>query len=126
MSDVYYPGLESHPNHAIAAEQMSAFGGVVSFRVRAPDGVEPFRAAARVVDAFAIARIAPSLGGVDTLVEQPALMSFAELTTDERKAAGIDDDLIRLAVGIEDPEDLVADVARALDALDVLDVLGAA
>ncbi|MFI5302460.1 MAG: trans-sulfuration enzyme family protein, partial [Polyangiales bacterium] len=115
---VFYPGLETHAGHVIAREQMRAFGGVVSFCVRAPEAMSDEEAAARVVDGFAIARIAPSLGGVDTLVEQPALMSFAELSSAERRAIGIDDDLIRLAIGVEDTDDLLHDVARALSRLD--------
>jgi cystathionine gamma-synthase len=114
VSHVYYPGLPSHPTHAIAAEQMSGFGGVVSFRVRT-DG-DALAETSRVVDAFRLARIAPSLGGVDTLVEQPAIMSYYELTTEERRAAGIEDDLIRLAIGVEDEADVLADVLGALEA----------
>lgn len=117
---VFYPGLEGHPTHAIAKAQMSGFGGVVSFRVKAdPTGkgdASPLAVTARVVDGFRLARIAPSLGGVDTLVEQPAIMSYYELSTEERLAAGIYDDLIRLAVGVEDPQDVVVDVLRALEA----------
>jgi cystathionine gamma-synthase len=120
VSHVYYPGLPSHPTHAVAVEQMSGFGGVVSFRVRSEEGATgdraPLAVTSRVVDAFRLARIAPSLGGVDTLVEQPAIMSYCELSTAERRAAGIEDDLIRLAVGVEDEADVIADVKRALEA----------
>ena len=105
---VFYPGLESHPDHLIARAQMTGFGGVVSFLVKGD--------ASRFVDACQLALLAPSLGGVETLVEQPALMSFYELTTPERLAIGIHDHLIRLAVGIEDPADLIADLSRALAA----------
>ncbi len=106
---VFYPGLESHPDHAVAAAQMRGFGGVISYRVRG--GLE---ATSRFIDACTIAQIAPSLGGVETLIEQPALMSFYELTTSEREAIGITDNLVRMAVGIEDLDDLRADLARAL------------
>ncbi len=107
---VFYPGLPSHPDHALATAQMTGFGGVVSFVVRG--GLEGAR---RVVDRMQIARIAPSFGGVDTLVEQPAVMSFYELTPEERRdKMGIADGLVRLAVGIEEPEDLIADLERAL------------
>lgn len=120
VSHVYYPGLESHPTHAVAAAQMKGFGGVVSFRVKCDaDGTgdaSPLAVTSRVVDAFRMARIAPSLGGVDTLVEQPAIMSYYELSSEERRAAGIEDDLIRLAVGVEDEHDVLADVRRALEA----------
>lgn len=120
VSHVYYPGLPGHPTHAVAAEQMTGFGGVVSFRVRsdasATGDQAPLAVTSRVIDAFRLARIAPSLGGVDTLVEQPAIMSYYELSTEDRRAAGIEDDLIRLAVGVEDEADVVADVKNALEA----------
>ena len=120
VAAVYYPGLETHPTHAVARAQMSGFGGVVSFRVRSEgpqDGERsPLAVTSRVVDAFRLARIAPSLGGVDSLVEQPAIMSYYELSPAERRAAGIEDDLIRLAVGVEDEADVLADVMRALEA----------
>ena len=108
---VYYPGLESHPDFAIAREQMRGFGGVVSFLVKG--GLEQ---ASRLVDACRLATLAPSLGGVETLIEQPALMSYYELTSEERQAIGIRDNLIRLSVGIEDVEDLIADLSQALAA----------
>jgi cystathionine gamma-synthase len=106
---VFYPGLESHADHAIAKAQMRGFGGVVSFVVRG--GLE---AASRVVDRARLPRIAPSFGGVESLIEQPAVMSFYAMTSDERAAVGILDGLVRLAVGIEEPEDLIADLDRAL------------
>ncbi len=119
VAQVFYPGLERHPTHAIAKAQMRGFGGVVSFRVKTdPRGqgdATPLAVTARVIDGFRLARIAPSLGGVDSLVEQPAIMSYYELSSDERAAAGIYDDLIRLAVGVEDERDVVADVLRALE-----------
>lgn len=108
---VHYAGLPSHPEHAIARKQMRGFGGVVSFEI---DG--DLDAATRVVDGCRIPRIAPSLGGVESLIEQPALMSFYELTTEERLQVGIKDNLIRYSVGIEDGTDLVADLERALRA----------
>jgi len=107
---VHYAGLPSHPGHAIAKRQMRGFGGVVSFEVRGD-----LDAASRVVDACRIPYIAASLGGVESLIEQPAVMSFYELTTEERLEIGIKDNLIRYAVGIEDAEDLIADMAQALD-----------
>jgi cystathionine gamma-synthase len=108
---VFYPGLPSHPDHAVAREQMKGFGGVVSFLLEGG-----LREASRFVDACKLATIAPSLGAVETLIEQPALMSYFELTTQEREAIGIHDSLIRLAVGIEDAEDVIADLSQALDA----------
>jgi cystathionine gamma-synthase len=106
-----YPGLASHPDHAIAAAQMKGAGGVVSFSVRG--GRE---AARRVVDGFRLATLAPSLGGVETLVEQPAIMSYSELGEEELAEMGIEAGLIRLSVGIEETADVVADVLRALEA----------
>ena len=108
---VFYPGLESHPDHAIAVRQMRGFGGVVSFRVRGDA-----KATSRVVDACRLATIAPSLGAAETLIEQPAYMSYFELTTEEREAIGIYDDLVRLSVGLEDVDDIIADLAGALEA----------
>jgi len=107
---VHYPGLPSHPGHDVAKKQMRGFGGVVSFEVRGD-----LDAASRVVDACTIPYIAASLGGVESLIEQPAIMSFYELTTEERLQVGIKDNLIRYAVGIEDADDLIADLAQALD-----------
>jgi cystathionine gamma-synthase len=112
VTRVHYPGLPSHPDHALAKATMSGFGGVVSFEVAGGlDG------ASRVVDACRLCTLAPSLGGVETLIEQPALMSYYELTSEERAAIGIKEELIRLAVGIEDPDDLWADLSRALAAV---------
>ncbi len=108
---VFYPGLESHPDYAIAARQMTGFGGVVSFRVRGDA-----KATSRVVDACRLATIAPSLGATETLIEQPAYMSYFELTSEEREAIGIYDDLVRLSVGLENADDLIDDLARALEA----------
>lgn len=107
---VHYAGLPSHPEHDVAKRQMRGFGGVVSFEVRGD-----LVAASRVVDSCRIPYIAVSLGGVESLIEQPAIMSFYELTTEERLAVGIKDNLIRYSVGIEDAADLIADLAQALD-----------
>ena len=109
---VYYPGLASHPDAVIARRQMKGFGGVVSFLVRG--GLE---AGSRLVDATQLCTLAPSLGGVDTLIEQPALMSYFELTTEQREEIGIREGLVRLSIGIEDPEDLIADLSRAFEAI---------
>lgn len=109
---VFYPGLESHPDHAIAKKQMSGFGGLLSFIVK--DGLA---GGSRFVDACKLAVHAPSLGGVETLVQQPAIFSYNDLTPDERKAMGIDEGLVRLAVGVEDAADIIADLERALVAV---------
>lgn len=106
---VWYPGLESHPDYNIASKQMSGFGAVISFQIKGnlDDG-------SRFIDALEIAQIAPSLGGVESLIEQPSLMSYFDLTTQERENIGIYDNLIRLSVGVEDTQDLIDDFKRAL------------
>jgi cystathionine gamma-synthase len=109
---VFYPWLPSHPDHEIARAQMQGGGGVVSFLIAGA-----LDEASKVVDACKIASMAPSLGGVETLIEQPALMSFYEKTTEERLAIGIRDNLIRLSVGIEEEKDLIADLAQALEVI---------
>jgi cystathionine gamma-synthase len=106
---VYYPGLSSHPDYKIACEQMKGFGGVVSFEI---DG--DLTTTSKFIDHLQIPYIAPSLGGVETLIEQPALMSFYEMASEERAAIGIADELVRLSLGIEDAEDLIADLDQAL------------
>ena len=106
---VYYPGLASHPDHEIARRQMSGFGGVVSFDI---DGdLERTRA---FVHALSIPYLAPSLGGVESLVSHPATVSYYDLSWEERQAIGITDQLVRYSVGIEDPQDLLADIEQAL------------
>ena len=110
VTAVHYAGLPSHPQHEIARRQMRGYGGVVSFEI-----VGDLETTSRVVVACRIPQIAPSLGGVESLIEQPALMSFYELTTQERLMVGIKDNLIRYSVGIEDADDLIADLAAALE-----------
>jgi len=111
VSAVYYAGHAGHPSHAIACEQMDGFGGVVSFEVKGGRA-----AASRVVDAAEIPSIAPSLGGVESLIEQPALMSYFELSEEDLLAKiGISSALIRYSVGVEDTDDLVQDLERALE-----------
>ena len=109
---VIYPGLESHPDHHTAAAQMEGFGGVVSFEVAGD-----LRTTGDFIDRLRIPYIAPSLGGVESLIEQPALMSYFELTTEERLELGIKDNLVRFAVGIENTEDILDDLERALAAV---------
>jgi cystathionine gamma-synthase len=108
---VWYPGLPSHPDHEVARRQMTGFGGVVSFEVRGA-----LAETSRFIDRMEIPYIAPSLGGVDSLIEQPALMSYFEKTTEERLELGIKDNLVRFAIGIEDAGDLIADLEQALGA----------
>ncbi len=110
VAKVYYPGLSSHPSYPIAKQQMRGFGGVVSF-VTAGGKSQ----ASRVVDNCSLARIAASLGGVETLIEQPAIMSYFELSEEQLAQIGLDPALIRLSVGVEDSVDLVADIQNALD-----------
>jgi len=109
---VYYPGLPSHPQHDIARRMMRGFGGVVTFTVKDAD----WRRTADVVDAVRIPRIAASLGGVESLIEQPLVLSYYECTPQQRRAWGISDNMIRLSCGVENPEDLIADLAQAMNA----------
>lgn len=108
---VWYPGLESHPGHDIAKRQMRGFGGLITFTVRGAT----WRQTADVVDRCQIARIGPSLGGVETLIEQPLVMSYWNYTPEQREAFGIYDNMIRLACGIENAEDLIGDLRQALE-----------
>jgi len=110
---VWYPGLASHPDHEVARRQMDGYGGVVSFEL-----VGDLEVASRLVDAVRLPLIASSLGGVETLIEQPALMSYFELSSEERLQVGIKDNLVRLSVGIEDAGDLLADLDQALSRID--------
>ncbi|MEO0532079.1 MAG: aminotransferase class I/II-fold pyridoxal phosphate-dependent enzyme [Planctomycetota bacterium] len=110
VEKVYYPGLESHRDHAQATKYMRGYGGMVTFLVKDAD----WRATADVVDRSQVCRIAPSLGGVETLIEQPLVMSYYKRTPEERQRFGIPDNMIRLACGIEDSADLIADLEQAL------------
>ncbi|MEB2346363.1 MAG: aminotransferase class I/II-fold pyridoxal phosphate-dependent enzyme [Deltaproteobacteria bacterium] len=107
---VWYPGLASHPDHAVAARTMRGFGGVVTFELESDlEGTQRF------VDAVRLPYIGPSLGGVESLIEMPATMSYWDQTREERYALGITDSLVRLSLGVEDGDDLVADLAQALE-----------
>ena len=106
----YYPGLKSHAYHDVATKYMRGFGGLITFLVKDAD----WRQTAAIVDATKIARIAPSLGGVESLIEQPLVMSYYELSPEDRKRFGIPDNMIRLSCGIENTEDLVGDLREAL------------
>jgi cystathionine beta-lyase/cystathionine gamma-synthase len=106
---VFYPGLASHPDHARASALMNGFGGVVSLLVRGGD-----EAALRFTQALRLMCVAPSLGGVETLVSMPRFTSHAALSRKARHAAGIGDGFVRLALGIEDAADLIADLEQAL------------
>ena len=129
---VLYPGLESHPYHSVATRTMRGFGGLVTFFLKAhsgptfaagsqlssaPNNLADWRQTANVVDAVQIPRIGPSLGGVESLIEQPMVMSYWNYSPAERAAFRIPDNMIRLACGIEDSGDLIADLSQALDAI---------
>ena len=109
---VWYPGLESHPDHPTARQQMSGFGGVVSFEVRGDEAQT-----LRFADALELWLLGPSMGGVESLASHPSTVSYYDFTREERYRLGITDNLIRLAVGIEDAEDLIADLDQALAAV---------
>ena len=106
---VIYPGLESHPQHALARKQMSGFGGMITFFLKG--GLSEARAFLEKVEIFALAE---SLGGVESLIEHPAIMTHASIPIETRKQLGILDNMVRISVGIEDLEDLKADLAQAL------------
>jgi cystathionine gamma-lyase len=109
IDKVIYPGLESHPQHALAARQMDGFGGIVSVYLKG--GLE---AAKRFCERTELFTLAESLGGVESLVNHPAVMTHASVPEERRAALGIGENLVRLSVGIEDPSDLAADLADAL------------
>ncbi|MEK2647202.1 cystathionine gamma-synthase [Bdellovibrio sp. BCCA] len=110
VEKVLYPGLESHPQHALAKEQMHGFGGMITFYIKG--GLESARKFLENVNVFSLAE---SLGGVESLIEHPAIMTHASVPPENRKALGIDDSLIRLSVGVEDLNDLLADLKSAFD-----------
>lgn len=109
ITRVHYPGLPSHPDHAVAALQLDGFGGMVALELAGGAA-----AAERMLRRLRIAQHAPSLGGVETLVSEPRLTSHAALTPEQRAAQGIPDGLVRISLGIEDVEDVIADFTRAL------------
>lgn len=112
VARVHYPGLTSHPDHAIAAAQMDGFGGMVSFEVAGD-----LWATARFVDACRLPYIAPSMGGVESLIEQPTIVSYWDQGPEERARLGIRDSLVRFSCGVEAAEDIWADLAQALEAV---------
>lgn len=111
IEHVYYPGLESHPTHEVAKRTMRGFGGLITFLVKDADWKET----GAIIDACRIPRIAPSLGGVESLIEQPLVMSYFDYKPEERAKFGISDNMIRMACGIEDADDLIADLKQALE-----------
>ena len=111
VSDVYYPGLASHPDHELAAEQMDDFGGMLSFELDAS-----LEEASEFVSETEVFTLAESLGGVESLIEQPAAMTHAAIPEAEREAAGLTDGLVRASVGVEHADDLQADLQQAIEA----------
>ena len=111
IEKVFWPGLESHPNHKIAKEQMSDYGGMLSFTTKGNN----FKEAIKIVERLNVFTLAESLGGVESLAGHPASMTHASIPKTEREKTGVLDSLIRLSVGIEDIEDLLADLKQAIN-----------
>ena len=112
IQKVWYPGLESHPDYAVATRLMKGFAGVVTFAIESD-----LEGTIRFTDRCRIPYLAPSLGGVESLIEMPALMSYWDYSKEDRERFGITDNLVRLACGIEDTDDLIADLEQALEAV---------
>jgi len=110
IDKIYWPGFEDHPNHAIAKKQMRGFGGMVSVTLKDADLQETFRIASR----FKVFSLAESLGGVESLVNHPVTMTHASIPKAEREKVGVTDNLLRFSVGVEDIDDLLADLEQAL------------
>jgi cystathionine gamma-lyase/cystathionine beta-lyase/cystathionine gamma-lyase/homocysteine desulfhydrase len=104
---VYYPGLDDHPQHLLAKKQMSGFGGMIAFDLGSREAAE------RLLERVSLCALAESLGGVETLISHPATMTHAAVPAKEREKLGITEGLVRLSVGIEDTEDLMADLEQA-------------
>jgi len=111
VDDVFWPGFESHPNHDVAKKQMRDFGGMVSFTLKG----NKLDDALNVVKKVEIFALAESLGGVESLIGHPVTMTHAAIPKEEREKTGVVDSLIRLSVGVEDVEDLIADLEQALN-----------
>ena len=109
VAKVMYPGLASHPQHGLAKEQMSGFGGMMTMYLKGG-----LAEAKRFLESTQIFALAESLGGVESLIEHPAIMTHASIPPEQRKALGIDDAMIRLSVGVENVEDLLKDLSNAL------------
>ncbi len=110
IDKIYWPGFEDHPNHDIAKKQMRGFGGMVSITLKDADLQETFRIASR----FKVFTLAESLGGVESLINHPTTMTHGSIPKAEREKVGVTDNLLRLSVGVEDIEDLLADLEQAL------------
>lgn len=110
IGKVYWPGLPNHPNHAVAKKQMKDFGGMISFTLK-DDSLEK---AVKLMESVSLFSLAESLGGVESLINHPASMTHASIPKEERLKSGLVDSLIRLSIGVEDAEDLIADLEQAL------------
>jgi cystathionine beta-lyase/cystathionine gamma-synthase len=108
VNAVFYPGLASHPQHALASRQMKGFGGMLTFDVGSAE------AAYDVCKRVRLMALAESLGGVETLISHPASMTHASVPADRRAKIGLTDGMVRISAGIEDPQDLIEDLAQAL------------
>lgn len=106
---ILYPGLKSHPQHKLAKQQMNGFGSMMSFGVKGD-----FKAGKTLINNVQLATLAVSLGGVETLIQHPASMTHSKVSEEGKKSAGITNDLVRYSVGIEDADDLIADLEQAL------------
>jgi cystathionine beta-lyase len=111
VDKVYWPGLENHPNHKVAKSQMRDFGGMMSFTAVEDN----YETAKKIVSSVRVFSLAESLGGVESLCGHPASMTHAAIPKEEREKTGIKDSMIRLSVGIEDAEDLIADLKQAIE-----------
>jgi cystathionine gamma-lyase len=110
IGKVYWPGFSDHPNHDVAKKQMRDFGGMLSFNLKDDSQSK----ATQLMEAVELFSLAESLGGVESLINHPASMTHASIPKEERLKAGLTDSLIRLSVGVEDAEDLIADLEQAL------------
>jgi len=109
VQKIYYPGLKSHPQHELARRQMTGFGGMIAFETGS------LANASRVLESVRLCTLGESLGGVETLISHPATMTHASVPELERNRLGITDGLVRVSVGIEDVEDIIADLDQALN-----------
>jgi cystathionine beta-lyase/cystathionine gamma-synthase len=112
VGKVYWPGFEDHPGHEVAARQMDDFGGMIAFEIKGNN----LEQAKNLVAATRIFALAESLGGVESLIEHPAAMTHASVPAEIRAELGISDGFVRLSVGVEDVDDLIADLDQALNA----------
>jgi len=113
VARVYYPGLKSHPQYEIGLRQASGFGGMISFEIKGGE-----EEAVKFLESLELFTLAESLGGVESLIEHPALMTHSSITANERELAGIKDSLIRVSIGVEDKADLIADLEQAFGKID--------